>query len=85
MHFQGKFQMGTKQINFVEPCCFPVGSLGEGKTANSYSWKCLVMDTFTRGTVRLRFRKSIARHNFQNTRKFENNYFQYHRDVIFSV
>ena len=38
-----------------------------------------------RSTVRLRFRKSISRHHFQNTRKFDNNDFQYHRDVIYSV
>ena len=37
------------------------------------------------GTVTLRFRKSISRHNFQNTRKFYDNDFQYHRDVIYSV
>ena len=40
---------------------------------------------FLRGTVRLRFNKSISRQNFQNTRKFENNDFQYHSDVIYSV
>ena len=36
-------------------------------------------------TVRLRFRKSISRHKFQNTRKFDNNDFQYYRDVIYSI
>ena len=36
-------------------------------------------------TVSLRFRKSIAGHHFQNTRKLANNDFQYHRDIIYSV
>ena len=36
-------------------------------------------------TVRLRFRKSISRHNFQNRRKFDDNDFRYHRNVINSV
>ena len=38
-----------------------------------------------KSTVRLRFRKSIAGHHFQNTRKLANNDFQYHRDIIYSV
>ena len=41
--------------------------------------------SFITGTVRLRFRKSIFIPYFQNTRKLDNNYFQYHRDVIYSV
>ena len=36
-------------------------------------------------TVRLRTRKSILGHRFQNTRKFDNKDLQYHRDVIYSV
>ena len=38
-----------------------------------------------RSTVRLRFRKSILRHNFQTIRKLANKDFQYHREVIYSV
>ena len=29
--------------------------------------------------------ESISGHHFQNTRKLDTNYFQYHRDVIYSV
>ena len=40
--------------------------------------KTLVTTVCLRSTVRLRFRKSIAGHHFQNTRKLANNDFQYH-------
>ena len=36
-------------------------------------------------TVRLRFRKSISGHNFQTIRKLDNNDFQHHREVIYSI
>ena len=36
-------------------------------------------------TVRLRTRKSISGHHFQNSRKLDNKDLQYHRDVIYSV
>ena len=40
---------------------------------------------FMSGQVRLRFRKSISRQTFQNTRKFHNDDFKYHIYVIYSV
>ena len=49
------------------------------------SWPPLSLHISLGSTVRLRFRKSISGHHFQNTRKFANNDFQYHRDVIYTV
>ena len=46
---------------------------------NAWTWKTIW------STVRLRFRKSISGHNFQNTRIYAKNDFKYHRDVIDSV
>ena len=49
---------------------------------NSILSKFLELDL--RSTVMLRFRKSFSGHHLQNTRKFANNDFQYHRDVIYN-
>ena len=54
-------------------------------TPNSLNKIYMRLDLLLKKHWEVEVQESIFRHHFQNKRKFENNDFHYHRDIIYNV